>query len=123
MTADSFLHALRRRQGEEMEIYTHADGGPSDEHGWWFGFTLDDQAHDGAGSGCRGDNEGVSIFNTTATVAAHFAAWVLQALVPPGGGADFNTRAAMEAGLPDEVLTHHAAAELETVFREHLADL
>ncbi|WP_030055205.1 hypothetical protein [Streptomyces novaecaesareae] len=120
MTADTFLDALRRRQGGEAEIQTHADGGPSDKHGWWFGFTVGDVGHDGAGSSCLGGNEGVSIFKTTVDVAAEFAAWVCAELVPDGAAVDFNSRVGMEAGLPDELLTARTVQDLEAVFREHI---
>ncbi|MGW3077846.1 hypothetical protein [Kitasatospora sp. NPDC001132] len=125
LTLDSFTQALRRREGEEAFVHTKADGGaygPSDEHDWWFDITVAGATFEGIGSGVSGD-EGLSLRNATAGAAAEFAAWLIQELVPANGRVDFNTRAGMEAGLPDEVLTERTIAGLEAVFREHLADM
>ncbi|UKZ02866.1 hypothetical protein BOQ63_001655 (plasmid) [Streptomyces viridifaciens] len=65
----------------------------------------------------------MSLRNATAGAAAEFAAWLSQELVPANGQVDFNTRAGMEAALPDEILAEHTVAGLEAIFREHLSDL
>ncbi|MBD0675474.1 hypothetical protein [Streptomyces sp. CBMA156] len=125
LTLDAFTQALRRREGEEAFVHTKADGGaygPSDENDWWFDFTVAGTTFEGIGSGVSGD-EGLSLRNATAGVAAEFAAWMVQELVPANGRVDFNTRAGMEAGLTDEVLTERTATGFEAVFRDHLGDL
>ncbi|MFD5616671.1 hypothetical protein [Kitasatospora sp. NPDC127060] len=126
LTLDAFTQALRRREGEQAFVHTKADGGaygPTDENDWWFDFTTaTGTTYEGIGSGAAGD-EGLSLRNATAGAAADFAAWLIRDLVPANGRIDFNTRAGMEAGLPDEILTDDTVTGLETVFREHLNGL
>ncbi|MGW3046267.1 hypothetical protein ACWC9T_41320 [Kitasatospora sp. NPDC001159] len=122
LTLDNVTQALRRREGEEAFIYTKTDddGGPRDEHDWWFAFTAIGESWAGTGSSATGDHEGVTLDEATAGAAAEFAAWMLRELVPPGAGMDYNTRGGVESGLPDEALAENTVAELDAVFRKHL---
>ncbi|MFF7459140.1 hypothetical protein [Kitasatospora sp. NPDC008115] len=126
LDAGRFTEALRRREGENAFVHTKADGGaygPRSEHSWWFDFTVAGVTHEGIGAGAAGDHEGVSLKDATAAVAAEFAHWVCEELLPPGAAVEFNSEIGLEAGLDDGVLTQHTVADLEAVFRGHLADL
>ncbi|MFC7304749.1 restriction endonuclease fold toxin-2 domain-containing protein [Streptomyces monticola] len=114
LTFAALERKLRECNPDEFIRVEEAGDGPLDSGTTMhFGITLDDEDLEGM---AKLDSEGVSITDCTAPLAAEFAVWLRQNVVPDGTALTFNTEWGLEEDLPDALVPDATQEELASLF-------
>ncbi|MDI3402856.1 hypothetical protein [Streptomyces cavernicola] len=117
---DVLERKLRERDPDEFIRVEESGDGPLDGGATMhFGITLDDEDLEGM---AKLDSEGVALTDCTAPLAAEFALWLRENIIPDGAVLTFNTEWGLEEDLPDALVPDATQEQLVSLFVAHIEE-
>ncbi|MFF4363483.1 hypothetical protein [Streptomyces sp. NPDC001604] len=117
LTFESLEVKLRERNPDEF-IRIEA-GGPVRGSSMHFGITLGDEQMEGL---ARLSSEGVAVLDCNAHLAAEFALWLKDCMVPTGMTVMFNTEWGLEEGMPPTPVPDAPRPRIVGAFVAHIKE-